>query len=164
MERRSRPEASPSSNWLDNPCRRVDFPTKLASVRAPIVSWMINGNPLRMCDPEVQCSRTRPCFLNRRASKIGKASIQTDRLAEFTYRFIILIRSPRRIDGRSFVGTKSAFDRRIAPHSQTTISRNPLPPRFLNRPRRGVELPAIHTSFVSHTAHPVSLLYERFSR
>lgn len=55
-----------AESMLDGSCRRVDFSTKLASVRAPIVSWMLNGNPLRMCDPEVQCFRTRPSFLNRR--------------------------------------------------------------------------------------------------
>jgi len=65
-----------------------------------------------------------------RVPKIGKASIQTDRLAEFTYRFIILVHQPNRLDGRLVVGPDPRSVGESLLILEPRFSRNPPPQRF----------------------------------
>jgi hypothetical protein len=89
------------TNSLDSSCRRVDFPTK-SRFGESTDSFVDDKRETHfVCAiPRFTVFELDHVFSTGRASKIGKASIQTDRLAEFTYRFIILTRSPRCLDSR----------------------------------------------------------------
>jgi len=128
----------PRACSLDGSCRRADFSTKLESVRAPMVPWMINEKPTSYV-------RSRgPKFPNshKRFSEIGKASIQTDRLAEFTYRLIIPFTRPGAVTLDSGHGPPSVGESLLNPIPR--FYRNSHPRRLHNRQRREFELPEIH--------------------
>jgi hypothetical protein len=144
---------------IDDSCRRVDlFITKLDSVRAPIVSWMINEKPTSYVRSRGSFFSISTLFSQQRESRIGKASIQTDRLAEFTYRFIIPIHQSIRFDGPLIVEPRTAFDRRIAPYLRTTIFPQSVPATCSKSSTSRSRIALNPHILVSHAALPVSFL------
>jgi hypothetical protein len=115
---------------LDDSCRRVDFTTKLDSVRAPIVPWMINEKPTSyvrsrgsLFSNSTILSQVRE--LRNREGVDPNGSLGGVHLSFYHPHSLIdtfrwpTVRWPR-----------SAFDRRIAPYLRTTIFTQSVPATF----------------------------------
>jgi hypothetical protein len=117
----------------------------LDSVRAPIVSWMINGKPTSYVRSRGSLFSNSTMLLQQ--GELRKSGRRRSKRIAWRSSLIVLSSSLARRDV-SIADNLSALIRfRRANRSMllTTISRNPLPPRF-NLQRHGAELPAIHTS------------------